>query len=1277
MTAGYYRYPTIHDSTIVFVSEDDLWVVPTSGGIARRLTSNLGAVTFPLLSPNGKWLAFVGREEGRSEVYVMAAEGGSAQRLTYLSSSCRIVGWSPDGQDILFCSNHGQIIANEFGLFRIAHDCTTATARAIDCGPARIISYGPNQQAVLGRNTQDSSRWKRYRGGTTGHFWIDRTGNGEYERFLDQLQGNTAFPMWITMPNPAMADPTREDGQTTTRQSEATTRIFFVSDHEGIGNLYSCDLAGADLQRHTDHEDYYVRSASTDGKQIVYQVGADIYVYHIAEDREQLVEITYYSPRVQRSRRFVDATRFLDSARLHPKGKALAITTRGKAFAFYNHEGPVLQYGEREGVRYRLPEWTDDGHHLILISDASGEEVIEIHPDDPQEEPRRLEGLDLGRTVMLKLSPMGNQLALANHRNELMLVDLTSGELTVVDRSPYRLIAGFDWSPDGRWLAYGCATTSKTTTIRLYHLPDPTAEAGAQREGSIHTITQPILRDVNPAFDPEGKYLYFLSYREFNPVYDNLHFELGFPWGMRPYLVTLQADLPNPFIPLPGVDDEDEDEEAEETESDEVDTAGEEAGDDVDDALESEESIGGEEGDEDAYDEYEEEDGDEEVDLLRTADGASVKGESSSTPSAEGGDSGGKPTKAGKGANGKETEIVPLQIDLAGIEQRILPFPVPDGRYGQIAGIPGKALFTALPVEGALDNRMAGDDENDDSGTLRCYTFADFKTETIVDNVSWFQLSRDRKRMLYSARRRLRVLPAGEKPQLETGPSRRTGWLDLFRVKVSVDPQREWEQMFREAWRLQRDHFWTEDMSEVDWYRVYQRYYPLIQRVSTRSEFSDLMWEMQGELGTSHAYEYGGDYRSHPYYSQGFLGTTFRWDAEARGYRIGPIIVGDSWDLNSTSPLAAPGIDVEPGDLLLAINGQRLDEQTPPDQLLVSQAGQDILLTFALRLTASDAAHQERMPPEIAKVAEDGQNVDNELGNLAKAPPIPDTAPPTAPADVPNRPTNDRAGIASGLTTIAKAASGREETKERLRSVIVRTIFGEEKAYYRAWANRNQQRVHEASAGRVGYVHIPDMGATGYAEFHRSYLAEVDREALIVDVRYNGGGHVSQLILEKLARRRLGYDFSRWGGLEPYPADSVAGPIVALTNEHAGSDGDIFCHSFKLMKLGPLIGKRTWGGVVGISPHHALVDGTVTTQPEFSFWFADVGWSIENYGAEPDIEVDIRPQDYRAGTDPQLERAIVEVMQQLEIRPIIVPDITTRPSRALPKLPPRIEVSHA
>jgi tricorn protease len=196
------------------------------------------------------------------------------------------------------------------------------------------------------------------------------------------------------------------------------------------------------------------------------------------------------------------------------------------------------------------------------------------------------------------------------------------------------------------------------------------------------------------------------------------------------------------------------------------------------------------------------------------------------------------------------------------------------------------------------------------------------------------------------------------------------------------------------------------------------------------------------------------------------------------------------------------------------------------------------------------------------------------------------------------------------------------------------------------------------------------MGPWGYAEFHRGYLAEVDREGLVVDVRFNNGGHVSWLLLEKLARRRLGYDLNRWSQkAEPYPLESVAGPLVAIINEHAGSDGDIFSHGFKMLKLGPLVGKRTWGGVIGIEPRHALADGTITTQPEFSFWFNDVGWGIENYGTEPDIEIDITPQDYVRDFDAQLDRAIQEILTLLKTAPPFIPAFQDRPSRALPRLP--------
>jgi tricorn protease len=1245
--AGYYRYPTLHDDTVVFVSEDDLWTVPSTGGVARRLTSNRGEITHPWLSPDGTSLAFVGREEGAPDIYVMPAAGGPLRRLTFLASPMRIVGWNAAGSHILFASAYGQMIDREMGLFQIAVDTENGQAEPLPYGLARSIAFGPDGGVVLGRNTNDPARRKRYRGGTAGHLWIDRQGDGNFVRFLSGLDGNIASPMWLEL--------------------QGQARIYFVSDHEGVGNLYSCTPDGADLRRHTDHSDYYVRHPTTDGRRIIYHAGADLYLYTPGADEAREIEVVYQSPRSQRNRKFAHAGRYIDRARLHPTGEALAVNSRGKAFTFFNFDGPVLQLGKRDGVRYRLADWLNDGHRLIMISDDPGEETLEIHDTTPGAGSVRLEGLDIGRAVNLRVSPAQDKVALSNHRHELLIVDLAEQSLTLVDRSPFRRIRGFDWSPDGRWLAYGYSGSSQTTEIRLFRVEvastgsaqvastgsaqgDETkaeaegvgeVEAEGEVEGEAEKtggwpnpvrVTRPVLHDVQPAFDPQGRYLYFLSEREFNPVYDGLHFDLGFPWGMRPYLITLRADLPNPFVPHPELgerDDEPDEEEAGAETDDGYDDEDEEDGHEIDGFDEAEDEDGedddGMTGDDAGDDDVASSAGAAQADraigaiaprravaIRHETDGAGDALPPTPTPNP---DDAPQPDEAdaGEAEDHARSPKQPrgIRIDLEGIEQRVFAFPVQDARYGQIAGLKDKVIFSEYPIHGSLDGESDFDDaESLEEGTLRAYVFKEFKTETLVENLRWFDLARDRGKLLYASGGRLRVIDAGEKAPSNNGHPRKSGWLDLNRIKLSIDPQSEWEQMFREAWRLQRDQFWTEDMSQVDWQEVYRRYFPLIRRVSSRSEFSDLMWEMQGELGTSHAYEFGGDYRPRPYYRQGYLAADMVWDEAAGGYRIASIIQGDAWDRKATSPLAESAYRIKPGDVLTAINGQALDASNGPAQLLVNLADEEILLTLqegSANAEAKDEAKDEDGEKEVAST----------------------------------------------------------------RSVVVRTLADEAPTRYRAWVEANRQRVHEASDGRVGYVHIPDMGPKGYAEFHRGYLTEIDRDGLIVDVRYNAGGHVSQLILEKLARRRIGYDLSRWGGMMPYPVESVAGPLVALTNEHAASDGDVFCHSFKLMQLGPLIGKRTWGGVIGIFPRHPLVDGTVTTQPEFSIWFTDVGWHVENYGTDPDIEVEISPQDYVNGRDPQLERAIEESLRLLAETPIFKPDLEARPNRSLPTLPPR------
>lgn len=1051
MTQGYYRYPAVHENTLVFVSEEDLWQVPLTGGVPRRLTTGLGSVTHPMFSPDGKWIAFAGTEEGSCEVYVMPSEGGQAERLTYLGDQVQVVNWTKDG--IIFSSSSGMPFGRVNQLFII--DPELKQPELLPLGPANHISYSDAGGAVIQRHGyREYGYWKRYRGGTAGNLWIDRSGNGQYSELIN-LKGNLYRPIWI--------------GQ----------RIYFVSDHEGVGNVYSCLPDSTDLKRHTNQKDYYVRYIYSDGKTVAYNAGGDLYKLDLAKDSCEKIDINYSSPRTQRNRKFVSAARYLEEYNLSPRGDYMTMLSRGKAFCFSNWEGPVLQFGTSDTARYRHPVWLNDGLRILVISDEMGDERLEIYQAETLECLSSMKKGDIGRIIDMKVSPTKDEIVISNHRCELIHVDLKTYKTKVLDRSPNSEIQGFDWSPDGAWIAYSCAISAHQWIIKMVDV----------RKGKVIAVTKPVLKDMSPSFDPDGQYLYFLSCREFNPYRDSLHFEYAFPNGMKPYLITLQKDLQNPFNDKPA-------------------------------GLKKEED-------------------DEDLD----------KKKKSSKPKA-------------------------IQIDFDGIEERIIPFPVDEGLYGQIEGLKGKVLFTSVPLSGTLGGDGGSEPDADDE--LYVYEFEGQKLSSIHDGITELVLNQDRTTMALRIGNRLRVGKAGEKIDSDSEApkhSKRNGWIDLNRVKVLVDPVSEWKQMYREAWRLQRDHFWREDMSKIDWQGVYDRYEPLLDRLGAREELSDLIWEMQGELGASHAYVFGGDVRYPPNYGVGKLAADLKYDEKANAYRIENIARGDCWQEKFGSPLFAPGLNIQENDLIWAVNGKPCDRKMRPEFHMINLAGSEV------QLTVSDSKGKNK------------------------------------------------------------------------RQVLVDTLRSQYSARYREWVEKNRAYVHEKSKGKIGYIHIPDMGPLGYSEFHRGFLGELDREGLIVDVRFNGGGHVSQLLIEKLARRRLGYDQCRWFGLTSYPEDAAQGPMVCLTNEYAGSDGDMFSHVFKMMKLGPLLGKRTWGGVIGIWPRHSLVDGGMTTQPEFSFWFKDVGWGIENYGVEPDIEVEFTPQDYAEGRDPQLDRSLKEVEKIMKTSP--------------------------
>ncbi len=227
------------------------------------------------------------------------------------------------------------------------------------------------------------------------------------------------------------------------------------------------------------------------------------------------------------------------------------------------------------------------------------------------------------------------------------------------------------------------------------------------------------------------------------------------------------------------------------------------------------------------------------------------------------------------------------------------------------------------------------------------------------------------------------------------------------------------------------------------------------------------------------------------------------------------------------------------------------------------------------------------------------------------------------------------------------------------RHAVVVPVDDEEPLRYHAWVADRRAYVHERSGGRLGYLHVPDMQAPGWAQIHRDLRVEVAREGLVVDVRENRGGHTSQLVVEKLARRVVGWDLPRGSRPFSYPQDAPRGPVVAVANEFSGSDGDIVNAAIRALGIGPVVGTRTWGGVIGIDSRYHLVDGTLVTQPKYAFWTEGEEWGVENHGVDPDVEVVMTPDDYAAGRDPQLDEAVR----------IALAALAENPAKSAPPLP--------
>jgi tricorn protease len=1074
-SAGYLRYPHVHGELLVFVAEDDVWLAPAEGGRAWRLSADAAPVSSPRFSPDGSRIAWTSWRDGNSEVYTADPDGGDAARLTYWGDDrVSVAGWTSAGE-VLAVSAVGQPEGQYTWAYAIPLEGTPP--RRLPFGPVFDLALGQTGTALLTGRFGDPAYWKRYRGGTSGKMWA-AAGQGPFARVLADLPGQLASPMLLG------------------------DRLFFLSDHEGTGNIYSCALDGSDVRRHTDHEGRYARNPSTDGQRIVYHVAGDLWILDRADTPEpRKLEITLGSPAAARAPRLVSARDHLGSLDCDKTGQASAVEVRGTVHWLTHKDGPARALYVNPQARARLPRVLGDTGQVVWVTDAGGADALEVAAVAGDTPPVRLaEGL-LGSVLSLAASPDGATVAAAVHDGRLLAVDVASGQVSELAVGDDGAIDGLCFSPDSAWLAWSQPGPQPLRRIRVARLAD----------GEVIDVTDGRFADTDPTFTADGLYLAFVSRRSFDPVYDAQSFDMSFPYGSRPYLVALAAETPSPFGPLPA----------------------------------------------------------------------------------------GRPVSqdppAGEKTNSAERAVVTLHAD--GLADRVVGVPVPEARYSGLRAVKGGLAWLREPVAGVLGEGGAEPDGDPARSALERFDLRKREVTELAGELDWFAVSGDGTRLVIKDRDELRVVPSERKDNHASGD---TVTVDLSRARFLADPAALWRHAYGEAGRLMRRDYWVPDMSGVDWDGVLDAYRPLLDRIRGADDFNDLLWEVFGELGTSHAYAFkpGGD----PFgpssgppapAAVGQLGADVSRDASGR-WIVDRVLPGESSDPRARSPLLAPGVAVRAGDELVAVDGQPVDPDRGPWPLLAGTVGKPAELT--VRAPGSEAA----------------------------------------------------------------------------RRVVVVPLRDERRLRYQDWVAGNRRAVRELSGGRLGYLHIPDMVGHGWAHFSRDLRTEMHFDALIMDVRGNSGGHISELVVEKLAREVIAWDVGRWLRPVSYPQDARRGPLVTLADENAGSDGDIVTAAIRSLGLGPVVGTRTWGGVVGFTELHALVDGTQLSIPQLAFSFNDYGWGVENYGVDPDVEVLISPEDWAAGRDPQLETAVRLALEALEKQPPAVPpDPSTGPSKTRPPLPPR------
>ncbi len=1093
------RFPQPFGDGIVFVADGNLWSVPKSGGTALRLTSAPGQDMFPRVSPDGRWIAYTEVSKAGTDVWVIPSGGGAARRLTFHPPTepgtggrhgpdDMVVTWTPDSKAVVFLSKRDQWNTSIWNMYKVPVDGGAATRMPIDSAVG-LATYAPDGHTIAyNRIFRNFRTWKRYNGGMAQQVFTYDFDTRKSEQ-ITHWSGTNTSPMWVG------------------------DKIYYLSDQDAHrrANLWVYDRETKKAREVTHFTDYDIDFPAYGSNAIAFQQGGKLYRLDLPSEQlhEVAVNVPDDNPRLRvRVADVKDEIRQADPAQqvdfaLAPNGRRTLFSARGDIFSVPTENGATRDLTNTQGIDEDHPTWSPDGKWVAYTTDVGGNQQVAIRPAEGGAE-KVLTAFTEGYLYGPVFSADGKTLAFPDSAHKLWTVRVDGSGLKMVAQDKLAEIHDQAFSPDGRWLAFSMSAVGRRRDLYLHEL----ASGRTTRLGEGNEI------DGNPAWSPDGKYLYFTSSRHENPVGSDVDFDFAFLKSGGIYAIALARETASPVAPK----------------SDEADSAPEKDPAKMEDDAQRKKAA------------------------KAVKDSANAKGSSADE----------------KQPPDRTTPIAPIRVDLDGLMARAVALPVDAGNITQF-DVRGSRIFYLTQPLGLIEGQLKGE-----KSALHFYDLNKRKASVVTEDVDAYSLSLDGERVLVRHEKDYTVLDT-KADAFKDEETKKP--LKLDHLRALVDPRQEWAEMFDNAWRLERDLFYSPAMNGVDWKAVHASYRKLVPLAGSREDLNYLIGQMLGEMGNSHTYVGGGDDgETGPSAHAGLLGVDLALDAASGRYRLATIYPGDNTRDDYRSPIAQPGLNVKPGDYLLAVNGAELRAPTDPDSLL--------------QLTDADTT------------------VDLTV------------------ASTPNGPS---------------------------RHVVVKPVGKELPLHEAAWIAHNRALVDKLSGGRVGYVYMSDMEQLGIQQFARQFYAQLGKQAMVIDDRWNGGGFVAPFALERLRRMLVTLGTNREGAVVTEPEEMLHGPKVMLANHWSSSDGDIFPDLFQRYKLGPVVGTRSWGGVRGIRGYWPMMDGGYVTIPEDALYGLDSHWIVENHGIDPDVEVEDEPADLLAGHDAQLETAVAMMVKALEGKPGTLP----------------------